>query len=106
MRLRSAIAMTVGVAAIAAASAIAGLGAMSFTYAWQVVRRAGRPERPSRIVAFDSDRITVERYREAERPGRFGLWFDDDRGYLRVGEVIERTARTVTRRVDQIDFGI
>jgi len=102
MRVRAAIGTAAGVLAGAAA---AGLGAMALTYAWQVVRRARRPDRPSRIVAFSGDTITIERYLEAARPGRFGLWFDDDRGYLRVGEVLEQTRTTVTRRVDVLESG-
>lgn len=102
MRLRTTIATLGGVLG---GAAIAGLGAMAFTYAWQVVRRASHPERPSRIIAFSGDTITIRRYLEAARPGRFGLWFDDDRGYLRVGEVVAQTKTTVTRRVDLLEFG-
>lgn len=101
MRTRTVIA-TAGVLAGAAA---AGLGAMAFAYAGQLVRRARRPDRPSRIVAFSGDTVTIERYLEAARPGRFGMWFDDDRGYLRVGEVVAQTRATVTRRVDLVEFG-
>ena len=103
MRLRTAISTTAGIVAGAAA---AGLAAMAFTYAWQVVRRASRPDRPSRIIGYTGETVTIERYLEAARPGRFGLWFDDDRGYLRVGEVVAETARSVTRRVDLVEFGL
>lgn len=102
MRLRTAIATGAGVLG---GAAIAGLGAMAFTYAWQVVRRARHPERPSRVIAFSGDTITIARYVDAARPGRFGLWFDDDRGYLRVGDVVAETRTTVTRRVDLLEFG-
>jgi pimeloyl-ACP methyl ester carboxylesterase len=91
-------------------AAAAGLLGMAFAYAWQVVRRAQHPDRPSRIISFDPDAVggptvTVERHAEAVRPGRFGLWFDDDRGYLRVGDIVGTTRRTVTRRVDLVEFG-
>lgn len=108
MRARVVAAAAVGTVA---AVAIGGLGAMAFTYAWQVVRRARHPDRPSRVVAFRPDApggatITVTRYAEALRPGRFGLWFDDDRGYLRVGEILAQDRRTVTRRVDVLEAGV
>lgn len=102
MRARSVIATIAGVLGGAAA---AGLGAMAFAYAWQVVRRASHPDRPSRVIAFSGDTITIQRYLEAARPGRFGLWIDDDRGFLRVGDVIAQTRTTVTRRVDALEFG-
>jgi len=102
MRQRGAIAAGLGILVGAVA---AGLGAMAFTYAGQLVRRARRPERPSRIIAFSGDTVTIQRYAEAGRPGRFGMWFDDERGYLRVGPVLRSTATTVTREVDVVEFG-
>lgn len=102
MRLRTVMATAAG---IAGAAAGAGLAAMAFTYAWQVVRRANHPERPSRIVAFSGDTVTIRRYVEASRPGRFGMWFDDDRGFLQVGEVVGQTRASVTRRVERVEIG-
>jgi len=102
MRARVAVGALAGLAATAV---LAGLGSMAFAYAWQVIRRARHPDRPSRIVAFDGETVTVQRYLEAARPGRFGLWFDDDRGYLRVGEVVAEDRGTVTRRVDLLELG-
>lgn len=90
---------------VLAGAAIAGMGAMAFAYAWQLVRRARHPDRPSRIVACSGDTVTIERYIEAARPGRFGMWFDDDRGYLRLGEVVAQTRSTVTRRIDLLEQG-
>lgn len=102
MRPRNAVATVAGIAGGAIA---AGLTAMSLTYAAQLVRPARRPDRPSRIVAFSGETVTIRRYVEAARPGRFGMWFDDDRGYLRVGPVVRADAHTVTRRVDAVEFG-
>ncbi|OJX64949.1 MAG: hypothetical protein BGO95_01165 [Micrococcales bacterium 73-13] len=108
MRARAAVATGVGVAAAAVA---AGLGTMAFVYARQLVRRARHPDRPSRIVAFRPDvhggpSVTIARYPEAVRPGRFGLWFDDDRGYLRLGGVLAEDRARVTRRVDLVELGL
>ncbi len=102
MRARSVVAAAIGVTAAGIAG---GLGAMAFAYAWQVVRRAKHPERLSRIIAFTGDTITIERYLEAARPGRFGLWFDDDRGFMRVGDVVAEDRKTVTRLVDLVEIG-
>jgi len=102
MRARSIVAGVVGAAVLAAAG---GLAAMAAEYARQLVTPARRPDRPSRILAFTGDAVTIQRYSEAGRPGRYGMWFDEDRGYLRVGEVLEQTRVSVTRAVDLIEAG-
>ncbi len=101
MRARTIGAVVAGTALVAAA----GLGAMAMEYARQLTSRAKHPERPSRIVDFDGATITIERYLEADRTGRFGLWFDDDRGYARLGGVVRADRHTVTRRVERLELG-
>ncbi|HEY2555858.1 MAG TPA: alpha/beta fold hydrolase, partial [Diaminobutyricibacter sp.] len=37
--------------------------------------------------------------------GRYGLWFDDDSGYARIGGVVQRGNGTVTRTLSEVVFG-
>jgi pimeloyl-ACP methyl ester carboxylesterase len=50
--------------------------------------------------------ITLARTPDTILPGRYGLWFDDDAGYLRVAEVLRSGTDTVTRALERVDFGV
>lgn len=58
-----------------------------------------RPVRSGRLLAIGDGEVTLTRNAETELPGRFGMWTDDDRGYAKVGRVIRKDARTVTREL-------
>ena len=49
--------------------------------------------------------ITLQATEDSVLPGRYGLWFGNDTGHLRLGEIIRSTPATVTRRIDGVDFG-
>lgn len=49
-----------------------------------------RPE-TQEILAVSADTITLRADEETVVPGRYGLWFGQGRGHLRVGEIVDRT---------------
>ncbi len=49
--------------------------------------------------------ITLGRTGDAILPGDYGLWFSGDRGYARIGEILETSADSVTRRLIEVRFG-
>ena len=60
-----------------------------------------------RILRVDRDAgtVTLAASSDASLPGRYGLWFSRDTGHARMGEILETTEDTVTRRVLGVDFG-
>jgi len=61
----------------------------------------------SQILSFEDDSLTLELTPESEQPGRYGLWFDDDRGHVRVGALldVDRQAGRVRRVLEGVDYG-
>src|SRR5690606_33121372 len=49
--------------------------------------------------------IELSRTPDAVCPGRYSLWFNDDRGLARVGEVVAETMTTVTRDLVAVEYG-
>jgi alpha-beta hydrolase superfamily lysophospholipase len=65
-----------------------------------------RPQNQSiRAVDRDAGTVTLKDTPDAAVPGRYGLWFDDDAGYAKVGGLIARADGTVTRTLEQVVFG-
>ncbi|WP_105036645.1 alpha/beta hydrolase family protein [Cryobacterium aureum] len=61
----------------------------------------------TRVVAVDlpSATITLQRHRDSVLPGDYSFFFSGGTGHARVGEIIARTATTVTRRILAVDYG-
>ena len=59
------------------------------------------------ILAVDREAGTVRLGRTPDTvvPGRYSLWFDDDRGHARVGEIVAEDAVSVLRRLDGVQRG-
>jgi alpha-beta hydrolase superfamily lysophospholipase len=59
------------------------------------------------VLSVGPGTVTLRATPETVSPGRYGLWLDKGAGHARVGEVLERddAARTVTRRLLQVDSG-
>ncbi|WP_223690740.1 alpha/beta hydrolase family protein [Leifsonia poae] len=65
-----------------------------------------RPQNQSiRAVDDEAGTVTLKDTPDSAVPGRYGLWFDDDTGYARIGGVIEKRDGTVTRDVQRVAFG-
>ena len=96
-------------------AAVAVIGAAGFTalVARRIVTPPRRRDADIRILAVDRDpdegepeRITVSATPDTVLAGRYGLWFDDDRGYARMGEVLVRDGERVTRELLSVDSGV
>ncbi|MBY0177879.1 alpha/beta hydrolase family protein [Curtobacterium herbarum] len=65
-----------------------------------------RTERvPITAVDLEARTVSLGRSPDTESPGRYSLWFGGATGHMRVGEVLDTTDTTVTRRVIAIDAG-
>lgn len=103
MRLRAAVA-----AMGAAATAVAAAFAVTVHIARLVVTPPRTHDYDIRIRGRDEAHgsITLSRTPDTMLPGRYGLWFGRDTGYVRVAEVLRSGADTVTRRLERVDFGV
>lgn len=95
-----------GVAAALAAVAVTSSTAAAFLALVSTVSRkvlVPPRKRPSnsRIVAVDRPgrAITLRADSETIVPGRYGLWVDGSEPYVKIGEILSRSDRTVTRAV-------
>jgi hypothetical protein len=95
-----------------AATALSFAGIAFAGYAMARVARAvvvpvrKRPQN-QRILAVDPEAgtVTLAETPDATVPGRYGLWFDNDSGYARIGGVVDRSNGTVTRSLLGVAFG-
>lgn len=90
------------------ASAVVSTGAILSLVMARTVVTPPR-SRPEDIVVLDVDdaegTVTLSPSLDAVVPGRYGLWFSKDTGHARLGEIVRRSPRSVTRRVLGVDFG-
>lgn len=49
--------------------------------------------------------VTLGSSEDARVPGRYGLWFSLNDGHAKLGEIVDQTPQTVTRRLLGVDFG-
>ncbi|MGA0566026.1 alpha/beta hydrolase family protein [Rathayibacter sp. KR2-224] len=92
-----------------AASAAAGFAAAATTVARMVVTppRRTRQDVDIRSVADDLSAITLTGKGDALHvPGHYGLWFSEDRGYARIGDILSvESDGAVTRAVEGVVWG-
>jgi alpha-beta hydrolase superfamily lysophospholipase len=91
------------------AAAAAGYVATAMTVARMVVTpsRRTRQDVVIRSVAPDLSAVTLAGTGDALRvPGRYGLWFSQDRGYARIGDILSLAEDgSVTRAVESVVWG-
>lgn len=92
------------VAALAAAVAL-GSSVIAVVFARTVVTPPTRREEDLRILGYDGTTVSLTPTTDALTPGRYSLWFAGDTGHARLGEIVDRDAVSVTRRVLSVDFG-
>ncbi len=101
--------LSTGIALVAVAIAATGVGAaaVALRVARNVVLPPIRRRYDIEVIRFDDDKgiIVLSRTPDTVVPGRYSLWFDDDRGHARIGEIIEHDDHSVTRRVDSVQRG-
>jgi pimeloyl-ACP methyl ester carboxylesterase len=99
----------VGVVAIvvgATAGLVAAFAAsITVFFARTVVTPPRRRPEDVRILGHNDHTITLSATLDSLTPGEYSLWFREDRGHARVGEILSFSPETVTRRLLGVDFG-
>jgi uncharacterized protein len=96
--------VAIGVGALIALGAVAS-AAVSVIFARTVLTPPTKRAQDVRIRAADDSTVTLSATIDSMTPGRYGLWFSDDTGHARIGEIVSFTPDTVTRHLLQVDFG-
>lgn len=97
--------------AVAGGTATLLAGAATSAAAAYFARKVVSPPRTRpddvRVLAVGEGTITFESTPITNSPGHYGLWLEHGTGHARVGPVVEKDvrARTVTRVMDDVDFG-
>ncbi|MFV0461376.1 MAG: alpha/beta hydrolase family protein [Actinomycetales bacterium] len=97
-------------AAVGGGTAVVAGAAVS-TVAAYFARRVVTPDRvkpdDATVISVGAGTATLAATPETVSPGRYGLWLERGAGHVRLGQVVEKDvrARTVTRQVEQIDYG-
>ncbi|MDF1479765.1 alpha/beta fold hydrolase [Leifsonia sp. H3M29-4] len=90
-----------GALAVTAAAA----AAVTVIFARTVVTPPAKREEDVRILGHDEATITLSATLDSLTPGRYSLWFRQDTGHARVGEILSYTATTVTRQLLGVQLG-
>lgn len=98
------IGLGLGVVAIAALAAIAAAAA-SVVVARKVVEVPRKRDEDIRIISFTDRTITLSLTDDTRTPGRYGLFFHQGAGHLRIGAILSMDDTTVTRELVAVDFG-
>lgn len=106
---RAEVAATVTGLALGASSAItaAGMGVLAAVMARTIVTppRTREENVLIRAVDLEAGTVTLNLTPDSILDGEYSLWFSDDTGHARLGEVLSRDAESVTRRILDVDFG-
>jgi len=97
-------AITLGVVGLAAVASIAS-AALAVVVARSVVTPPRTRDEDIRILGSTETSVTLSRTLDSLTPGQYSLWFDQDRGHARLGEIIARDVASVTRELIAVDFG-
>ena len=86
----------------------AGLGAaaLSVHVARKVVAVPRRREEDIRILGVTTSTITLSSTDDTRTPGRYGLFFSQGAGHIRLGDIRSVSEGSVTRDLLAIDFGV
>lgn len=98
------VAAAIGTGALLAGAAI-GAGVIAVVFARTVITPPRKPTEDVRILAFDDHTVTLSATLDSMAPGRYSLWFQQDRGHARVGEIVSYTTDAVIRQLLATDFG-
>jgi len=100
-----AIGVGAGVAALGLAGAI-GAAALSVHVARKVVAVPRKREEDIRVLAITESTITVSSTEDTRTPGRYGLFFSQGTGHVRLGDISSMDGNSVTRDLLAVDFGV
>lgn len=97
------------VAAAAGTGSVVGLAGGTVAAAAYFARKVTTPDelQPDDvdILRHDGQTVTFGLTPETVVPGRYGVWLDGGAGHLRVGDIVETDAVSVTRRLLAVDRG-
>ena len=108
-RTRTLAAVAGGIAASGVAVAAIGLVsgvALSVYFARKIVTPPGRADSALRVLAVGESTIVLSSAAESRAPGRFSLWFADESGLARIGQVVTQGAQWVARELIEIEKGV
>ncbi len=94
----------IAVGSAVAATALAG-GVLSVVFARTVVTPPKKREEDLRILRHDDHTITLSPSLDSLTPGLYSMWFAQDAGHARIGEIIAFTSKEVTRQLLGVDRG-
>lgn len=96
------------ISAVGLAAGAASVAGVTLLVARRVVTPPSRATQDIRVIAVDSDggTITLTEHPESVVDGRYGLWFDRDAGYAKIGRIISRVPGRVTRHLVAIEEGM
>ncbi|MCW4384304.1 alpha/beta fold hydrolase [Salinibacterium sp. SYSU T00001] len=94
-------------AAVAGGVTLAVLAGTTLMVARRVVTPPRRATQDMRIVSVDREngRITLTAHPESRVDGRYGLWFDRDSGYAKIGTIVRQDVGSVTRELVALEEG-
>lgn len=106
-RIRAALGIALGVIGVAAIAAAVATAVTAVVFARRVVIPPLRREEDLQLESVDlaAGRLALASSDESRMRGRYGLWFENDSGHARIGDVLEEDGRLVRRPIDSIDFG-
>ena len=93
-----------GVAATTLATSLAA-GAVAVTMARRIVTPPVNRDEDLPILSVSDATITLSVSEDSLTPGQYSLWFNRNTGHARVGEILDSTKDTVTRTLQNVDFG-
>lgn len=93
--------------ALAAAATTLATGVLAGVMARRIVTPSAKRPDDTRVYAVDlpAGTITLAATVDAVLPGDYSFWFAADAGHARLGAIVHRTERSVTRRILTVDFG-
>ncbi|HYI33617.1 MAG TPA: alpha/beta fold hydrolase [Glaciibacter sp.] len=92
---------------VSSAVTAAGMGVLAAVMARTIVTPPRTREENVLIrgVDLEARTVTLSLTPDSVLDGEYSLWFSDDTGHARLGEVLFRDAESVTRRILEVDFG-
>lgn len=94
----------IGAGSVVAAGAVAA-AVITVVFARTVVTPPKKRAEDVRILGHDESTVVLSPTIDSMTPGRYSLWFRQDTGHARVGEILSYTDTTVTRQLLAVDWG-
>ena len=94
----------IGAGALAATAAVVA-GIVTVIFARTVITPPRKRAEDVRILGHDETTITLSPTLDSMTPGRYSLWFGQESGHARVGEILSYSATEVRRQLLGVNFG-